>query len=239
VIGAAVLFQPLLLSLGMGQKSGWITLILVAAYAAFRADRKFWSGVATGLLVFKPHLGLWIGLAMLWKREYRFVAGALVPLTAALLISLSMGPEACRGFWDVCLRTSSYTSQPGYALAESHSVWSAANLLGGGLAAKALAMTMAMIAIWYGVRCLRGSFEPTSDRFAFQFSALILVTVLLSPHFYTYDLAILLIPIVLIGSRLVPSGDGGPTSVGDLSIRRTGLQLGMAASMFAGPGSSR
>ena len=48
-------------------------------------------------------------------------------------------------------------------------------------------------------RILSGPIELSSPRFAFQFAAMVVATVLVSPHFYTYDLTILLLPLAICG----------------------------------------
>ncbi len=47
-------------------------------------------------------------------------------------------------------------------------------------------------------RSLRGPLDTVSDRFARQFAALVLGTILISPHLLYYDLTLLLLPMVLV-----------------------------------------
>jgi hypothetical protein len=45
---------------------------------------------------------------------------------------------------------------------------------------------------------LRGPLEPTAEGFPLQFAALVLATVLISPHLLAYDLTLLLLPMLLV-----------------------------------------
>ena len=55
---------------------------------------------------------------------------------------------------------------------------------------------------WLLARILRGRLSFDSPRWEIQFSALILVTVLLSPHLFTYDLTVLLLPMFLLARQI-------------------------------------
>ncbi len=196
-------FHPLLLSLNMGQKSGFLLLILVSNFILLRSGKSFSAGVVFGLIVFKPHLALVIGPAMLLKQQYRFAAGAMLPVSLALVASVSLGAAACGGFWHVCTGAISYADNAGYSLADAHNLWGACKLLipdsVSGLRTVVATILVALI-VWCLWRCLRGKFDTLTDKFSLQYSAMILATILLSPHFFTYDLGLLLIPMLLIGS---------------------------------------
>ncbi len=202
------IFQPLLLSLSMGQKSGFLLLILAASFVLLQRGQKLSSGVVFGLIVFKPHLGLVIGLTMLLKRQYRFAFAAMLPVAAATGISIGMGSEVCRGFWQVGIGAVSYTDNAGYSLAEAHHLWGACKLAIPDSASSfriVVGLLLGMLIVWSLGSCLRGKIDTRSDKFSLQFSAMILATILLSPHFFTYDLSILLLPMLLVGSSLAPT----------------------------------
>ncbi len=48
----------------------------------------------------------------------------------------------------------------------------------------------------------QGTLEPGGVKFPLQFAVLVLATVLVSPHFLTYDLTILLLPMILIVGQI-------------------------------------
>lgn len=200
-VAIAVLFHPLLLSLNMGQKSGWLLLILVATFALARQGRVFWSGVAFGCLVFKPQLALVIGPAMLFTGHYKFALGAMIPVGLATMGSLAMGWDACLGFLQVIGGFGSYSEHSGYSLVDAHNIWGAAKcaLEGSPLGIDVVVAICLAIAILLALaHSLRGRIGFTDDRFPLQFAAMILATILLCPHYFTYDLSVLLVPMILV-----------------------------------------
>jgi hypothetical protein len=206
VLPIAGLFHPFLTSLNMGQKSGWLLLILSATLVLLQRGRQFSAGAVFGLVVFKPHLGVIIGLTMLLKRQYRFVAGAAMPVLFAAFVSLGMGGAACLGFWQVCTGAAKYADNAGYALVDAQNVLGSVKMIlhsGPPWFSGAISLfsfCAILIGLW---NCFRGPFDARRDRFLIQYSALIVGTILLSPHFFNYDLTIVLIPMLLMGTRLI------------------------------------
>jgi alpha-1,2-mannosyltransferase len=209
----AILFAPLVQNLTSGQKGTVLLLLFAATYVLFRRGRPFWAGVVFGLLAFKPQLTLVIGAAMLAKGRWRFVAGAAATVAALVLASLATGADACRDYLAFSARAADYLRTAGYELAESHSWYGFFHLLLGGAsdaairvaAAVAVAATLAAVA-WL----LWGRLETCSGRFAVQYSGLMIATLLVSPHLFTYDLTVLVLPAMLVGlehGRQAWSGD--------------------------------
>lgn len=198
----AILFTPLLLSLNMGQKSIFLLAILTVSFVLLHREKPFTAGLAFGLIAFKPYLAIPIGVVMLCKKQYRFVAGSFATLFAVTASSLLFAPGAWAEYIEVCMGMSDYVSNSGYQLENSHSLWGSMQLLLGNLN-PTLVMPLAVIAA-IGVltlitRIMSGPIELSSPRFAFQFASLVVATVLISPHFYTYDLTILLLPLAICG----------------------------------------
>ena len=201
----AILFTPLLLSINMGQKSAVLLAILTVTFVCLHHKRPFAAGLIFGLIAFKPYLAIPIGIAMLCKKQYEFVAGSLVTLSFLVLVSLVASPSSWLEYIQTCLGMTDYLSTGGYQLEHSHSIWGATELLLGTsnpTIVKPIS-TVALIGLLTLMgRILSGPVDLSSTRFAFQFSALIIATVLISPHFYTYDLTILLLPLAICGLSL-------------------------------------
>jgi hypothetical protein len=70
---------------------------------------------------------------------------------------------------------------------------------------------------------LRGTLQTGTRRFAAQFAALVIATVLLSPHLFTYDLTILLLAMYL--TWLLLSHDQRPVG----KLRQTLVSLSLVA----------
>jgi hypothetical protein len=219
VLLAAVLFAPVLESLSSSQKGTVCLLILTATFALWDAKRPLAAGLVFGLLAFKPQLTLVIALAALCKGQWRFVAGGMI--TGAVLIGLSLcvGLDVCRQYVDFALHAGDYMQSSGYDLFKSHSVWGFGKLLRSeyGVAGTLAAWGAALAVIVLTARALRGKIEPGTPRFVWQFSALVIASVLLCPHLFTYDLTVLLLPLALA----VHSGNR--------------MQLSLAPSVFVAP----
>ena len=65
---------------------------------------------------------------------------------------------------------------------------------------KVIAVALSLLVVVVLWQVMRGPIVVDSPIFARQFSALVLATVVLSPHFFIYDLVILLLPMLLIVS---------------------------------------
>ncbi|QEG24084.1 glycosyltransferase family 87 protein [Mariniblastus fucicola] len=198
----AILFTPLLLSLNMGQKSAILLAILTISFVLLHRERPFTAGLVFGLIAFKPYLAVPIGVAMLCKKQFRFVAGSLLTLSVLIVGSLFLAPDVWGDYVQMCFGMSNYISNSGYQLEHSHSLWGAMQLLLGDFnpaLVKPMAIVAAIGLVTLLGRILSGPIELSSPRFAFQFAALVIATVLISPHFYTYDLTILLLPLAICG----------------------------------------
>lgn len=205
---ASLVFVPLLTCFNMGQKASFLLLILTATFVLLHNKRPLSAGIVFGLIVFKPHLGIVIGLAMLVKGQWRFALGAVGMVAAIAGGSFLLYPI----LWADYLRTVSgmtdYVQSGGYLLHDSHSLWGASQLsLSAWLPANAIKALTGILSLGVAalaLASLRGKIETASSDFARQFSVLVLAMILLSPHFYTYDLTIILLPLLLIATTFVP-----------------------------------
>ncbi|MGB1928201.1 MAG: glycosyltransferase family 87 protein [Mariniblastus sp.] len=198
---AAVLFAPFLNSLVMGQKSVFLLLILLGAYLLLRCQRPFIAGLVFGLIAFKPHLGLVIGLAMLAKRQWSFAAGAVSVVGAFVTYSCLFQGELWGDYLHVVSQMDNYLQTHGYQLEDAHSLWGAVTLAFHSQPlwfSKLSTVVLSLLVVCLLWRAIGETVALNSDAFARQFSAMIIATVLLSPHFYGYDLTILLLPFLLI-----------------------------------------
>lgn len=211
---AAVLFAPLVESLTSSQKGTLCLLILTATFLFLNARRPFAAGIVFGLLAFKPQLTLVIAISMLLKRQWRFVGGGA--LTGGLLagLSLMLGGDVCRQYFAFATGAPEFIGTSGYDLHKSHCLYGFFTLLGGeasGLVKPATLVAMLGVAGVVAVM-LRGPLELGCRRFGLQFCGLVIAALVASPHLFTYDLTILLLPMFLLGfaaweSRTSPPGE--------------------------------
>ncbi len=193
---------PVLISLTSGQKGTLLLLILTACWCLLRSNRPFGAGATFGLIAFKPHLGLPMGLVMLAGRRWRWVLGTWTTLLLLVVASMWAGPQMIRGYIDVCWGFGDYVQSGGYRLEQGFSLWSALQLATGNphtarLATVSLSGVLLLATIWY-LRRIAPDNPNDLDR---AFAALTLLTVVVSPHMYVYDLTMLVLPVALL-SRL-------------------------------------
>ncbi len=197
----ATIFVPTITCLNIGHKSTFLLLILTATFVLLYHKREGWSGIVFGLVAFKPHLALALWLMMLAKRQWRFVLGALATVSTLVLLSIWAGTDLCVDYFNVCLQTGNYIQTGGYQLTDAHCLWGAVQNALPGQSVVTVNVVTAILSIFViGLLAfiLKGRFGPKSSGFALQFAAMVLATVLLSPHLYFYDLTITLLPMVLI-----------------------------------------
>jgi hypothetical protein len=221
-----LLFPPLFEGLTMCQKSPLHLLLFTATFVLLDRRQSFWAGVVFALTSFKPQLSLVIGVAMLCKRDWRFVAGGLLATTVLVGLCFLVGPEVSAQYFRLGIRLLSgdYTEMPNYPVAELHSWNGFFKLLLPEPTASMLTWIARGLTIAILVRWLWGPLAPGQPVFALQYSGLVLATILLSPHLFTYDLSLLLLPIAL----LVIHGTDPASSLSD----RSRVLLGFAGILY-------
>ena len=235
ILVASLFFTPLLTSLTMAQKSVVLLLILTSTFLLLRNRKPLAAGVVFGLIAFKPHLGLPIGIAMLLKGQWRFVAGSAITVGSLVGICLATGPDLCVDYFNQCLSQGDYTGNAGYMLSEAQSLHAVCHLAFDAVSPK-LALAIAgclTLAVCLVLRLiLKGPLETDSQLFGLQFASLVFATVLISPHFYQYDLTILLLPMMIIWSVLSGNWNHGTNFVVGETHRH--LMLGLTLLLFFG-----
>jgi hypothetical protein len=242
------LLVPIVENLTTNQKGGVLLLLFAATFALLTRGKPFAAGFVFGLVAFKPQLTLVIALAMLYKRQWRFVAGGAVAVAALVALSLAVSERACRDYLEFTRRTADYLHTAGYDLTKSHSWYGFFHLLLEGqsdVIIRAASAAMILVALLLVATLLRGPLDAESATFPIQFSGLVIATILVSPHLLTYDLTLLVLPAVLLTSRALSRGEVNTSRVaGGLLIaavvvtistplaRATGLQISVPA-MFA------
>ncbi len=199
--GAMIFFVPWIKCLSMGQKSTLLLLLFTGTFLLLQRGRNFQAGLVFGLVAIKPQLGLVIGAVMLIKRQWSFACGAVSTIGLLSGISWLIQPTWWPDYVGIVSKMGHYLDTGGYQLSDSHSFWGGLKLLLPQLDShwvNVLTLIISLALLSLVLWTLRGKWEPNNHIFAQQFSMLVFTTVLLSPHTYTYDLTILLLPIVLI-----------------------------------------
>lgn len=193
-----------------GQTGALALACFTVGFLSLRDEREFAAGLALGCLIFKPQLGLAAILVFIVSGRWRVMAGAALSAAAQIGAGIAYyGVEPFRS-WLRMLRAvpallPSFEPRPyqTHCLRTFWSMlvpWSGAAL--GLYVISAIIVLSWTIAIW-----------KRQESLSLKYSALLLATVLISPHLTVYDLvilapAILLLTDWLISQRSAPPGTG-------------------------------
>lgn len=196
VLILAMAFPGFFHLLAWGQTSGLALLCFTLAYLALRSERTLLAGLAIGALIFKPQLGLAAAVVFVIARQWKLVAGAVIAACLELATGwMQYGIPAMNSYWHALTRVRDVMPLLEPRLYQTHSLrslWSL--LLPWPRAAFALYVVSALAALVFAVRVWR-----SEASLPVRFSALLLATVLVSPHLTVYDLAILAPGFLLLG----------------------------------------
>ena len=192
---AAAAFPTVFVLLRYGQISA-VSLLLMATAACLSARRRdLLSGLVLGCLAYKPNLLLAPGLIFLAAGEWRLLAG--LAAGAALQVGLSIAAVGWPVFAEYAVVLVTVAQHPEIVQiypAESHSVagqlrlWSAP----GPLVTVGTLVTLG-VASWIGWRVWRQTSDPRP-----RWAAIVIASLIASPHLLTYDLLLLAAPIALL-----------------------------------------
>ena len=191
-IACAAAFPGLFSTVLHGQTSAVALLAVAAALFALRRGWPFVAGLAVGCLAFKPHWLLAAGAVFVAVREWRVVAGAVTGAAAQFGITyVLMGPAVMSAYWRT-LQTVQRLGDllepyPGDSLRSFFKVF-----VPWDTAAMVAYLLCAVAALWVATRIWR-----SDAAFELRASAVVLATLLISPHAFPYDL-ILLAPVFFL-----------------------------------------
>lgn len=186
------------------QLSGLSLLLLSLALVALVRDRRFLAGVVIGLMVFKPQLGVVIGLVVILAGEWRIVAGAVLGAAAELAGAwLVGGSNVMRQYVGVLVTLARDPSLVQIYPGEVHSLRGFVHLLTASPLVLSVASILAVVAaVWIGLHAWKSGMPVTM-----KWGVLVVLTVLASPHLLTYDLILLTIPLLVFADWAVAHRD--------------------------------
>ncbi|MFO0924826.1 MAG: glycosyltransferase family 87 protein [Pirellulales bacterium] len=190
-VGAVCFFPSVLINLTMGQKGlVWMAILTLSWYWLHR--RKPWvAGALFGLLSIKPTLFFLLPILMLRSRQYRFAFGAA--MTTMVLYGMAarwMPWDTWLAFSDVVMQSGSYHHQNGYDFSWSCNLLSLmAPLQHAGLSRGWAWVCLLPFIVTIGLPLVKRPLDWCEPEALLQ---ALLATMLLSPHFYHYDLVLLL-----------------------------------------------
>jgi hypothetical protein len=193
VLMGCFLFPPFLAHQALGQSTLWVLIGFVGGWWALTQSKPFAAGLMLSVVAIKPHLGMALAIVLLTMRLWRIVGGILLGLTfQAGITFIVCGRDAVVAYLTTTLRVLRDTTliEPKDERFTHALRMSLESLVPQGVATVGWLTASALFG-WMVVRVWR-----QSEDWALRMSALLLATLLISPHVQAYD-AILLAPATL------------------------------------------
>ncbi|MBR0708209.1 glycosyltransferase family 87 protein [Bradyrhizobium liaoningense] len=193
-LALVILFPALVITIGSGQ-NGFLTGALIALVCLNLERRPLLAGLALGAMVIKPHLAIVVGVYLLATRRWVALAtAAVVVLASSLLCTLLFGWQIWAAWLGAIRESASYLEQGSYPLYRMISAYAA--LCKAGLPASIAFWGQVTVAGLALLAVLVGTARGTSSRFALGIT--VMLSVMISPYAYDYDLPMLGIGLALI-----------------------------------------
>ena len=200
------LSTPVIHSISSGQKGTLLLLIFTASFVLLKKLQPAKSGVVFALSIFKPYLGVCVGVWMMLRGDWRWVTATLVTVAAIIVLSFVTMPDLCKDYAGVVLGFGDYVKSGGYDLAKSYSLWSGWQMLiSHGPTAKLLTGLTTIEVFGGALVFLRRLSHDKDDSLDVACAVMMLVTAITAPHFYYYDLTMLILPAAIFAGRAIES----------------------------------
>ena len=217
----AIAFPAFFHLIAWGQTGALALACFTAGFLLLRDEREFAAGLAFGCLIFKPQLGLAAAVVFLISGRWKLLTGAAFSATAQIAAGIAYYGVDPFLSWLQMLRhvpalLPSFEPRP-YQTHCLRTFWSM--LVPWNRAALGLYVVSAILVLWWTIAVWKRH-EPLS----LKYSALLLATVLISPHLTVYDLVILAPAILLLTDWLI-SQPSAPQGTGSLIYLTCALPL--------------
>jgi hypothetical protein len=189
-----ILLPALAINIGCGQ-NGFLTGALIALVCLNVERRQLLAGLALGAMVIKPHLAIAAGVYLLVTRRWIALGtAAAVVVASSLLCTLLFGWQIWFAWLGAIRVSASYLEQGFYPLFRMISTYAA--LYETGIPASAAFWGQTAVAGLALFAVLLGTVRGASSKFALGVT--VIVSVMISPYAYDYDLPMLGIGLALV-----------------------------------------
>jgi glycosyl transferase family 87 len=188
VLIVALAFPGFFHVIAWGQTSALALLCFTLAFLALSRNRPYLAGLAIGSLIFKPQLGLAAAVIFLLAPEWKLISAGILAALAQLSIGgLYYGTAVIKEYLRALIHIRDVLPMLEPRPYQMHSLrgfWSL--LIPWTVPAFALYIVTSVALLVVAARCWR-----SNAALGLRYSALLLATVLVSPHLTVYDLLIL------------------------------------------------
>jgi len=177
-------------------QNGFLTTALLGGGLYLLNQSPWVAGCLLGLVSYKPHLFALVPVALLAGRRWRALLGALVTAMLLALVSfLVFGPEVWVAFRENLGLTMTLAREGLLPMDKVVTIFGTLLQAGVGFSYALIIQGVVMVAVAAGVGYVwQGRFS-----FARQAAALVLGTCLFTPYAFSYDLALLALPLAWLG----------------------------------------
>ncbi|HEX2522990.1 MAG TPA: glycosyltransferase family 87 protein [Terriglobia bacterium] len=199
---ACLAFLPVWITFLQGQITGVMVLLFCLAFRDLKEGREHYSGFWVALALTKFQLTPPILILFLYAKRWRALAGFVAGGVAGLLVSLGLvGVSGMKMYSDLVVQMSGWVNQKGMNPSAMHCLRGQFNALwyeSHPALATVAYVGFSLIFLAGLLHAWKRNWDVQSSVFGLKFALLIVVMILVSPHLNFHDLALLLIPGLLI-----------------------------------------
>lgn len=211
-------FFPTLLWFMYGQNTAITLMIYTSVYALLRRKLEFYAGLVFGLIVYKPQLGIGLALLFLFKRRYAALLGSITSAGMCVVVSCIISSKCVFGYLELMQKVADMIRLPHitagsvtgsqnilrYDTWAIHSYFGFSSLLldsTSRVCTNALYITLVVISAFLILAVSRNTkWDPEQKQWNMMIAATLSMGLLISPHLFSYDLMLLLLPIGIVWS---------------------------------------
>jgi hypothetical protein len=247
LVGACFLFYPTFAWFTFGQNTMLTLLVYTMCFVALRRRRDFVGGAILGLLAYKPQLAIGLAFMLLVQRRWRALAGGGTGLLICIAIGYAISPTMMAEYLRISPALMDFIRFPDYPSWGLHSLFGLAVLLFDSFSRPMADVTYFLLtaaalgllaSFWW-----RRRWEPGTRAWDLSMAATITLGVVISPHLFLYDLALLLLPLFIVWSHYragaypaAASGAWRPLDGGPLLVLTAALWLVTFAGSYLSAG---
>src|SRR5262245_47510542 len=214
-------FFPVFIVLMQGQDSATLFLFWVLAYRKIRQGREAWAGFWLSFMLQKFQILIPTLFLLVLKRRGRILTGFLGGSALLLVVSLALvGFSGVDSYLRLLVEMSGWIERKGIYPSQMHNLRGQLHMLcyhTSPLLAKVLTVIASLAMLGLLWKAWRGKWDANDSRFDLKFSLLVTISVLVSPHLNFHDVAVLLMPGLLV-YRTYRSQSWNPVSVYRLKV---------------------
>jgi hypothetical protein len=187
---------PVVVTLLVGQFQIIVAWALAECFLALRTGKDWRAGLWLGVLLLKPHYGILVGLLLLWKQRWRAVLGVATAGLVLLGVSVAaVGLPTLMAYPQSFSVMAQFRGDDPYVMINWRSLLLEIRPGISDRSGVLLSVVLGLLTVTCTGLMWRGPWLPRSSAFPFQFSLLILATLLVNYHSHPYGAVLLMLPL--------------------------------------------